>query len=437
MWGPADSLPGVKLRPLALLLPPVAAPGDRDAAKVAWVVRLRWLALAAQAVSIWPGLHFGLLEPRVLPAFAGVVAALAGVNLATRYALRRGEEMGQPQLLLQLTIDVTALAALLAMTGGAWNPLVPLIFFHAGLGALLLDGRLSVAFLGIEMAALVAVQVLSYVPPGLQQARVDPMVLFPAQLLVASMFWLLSRWLSRTLDALGSHYEALRERQGRIDRLAAIGALAAGLSHELATPLNTAMLKLERLGRKHRLDDSPDLRDASEALDRCEDVLRHMAGAQLRPEGLELEAADLSELLQQVCESVEAGGERTRLRYLPGSRTGARALVPTIPLTQALLNLIENAHEASPEGTHVEVGLHADRDAVTVEVCDRGDGWPDVVREHLGEPFVTTKPQGVGLGLYYVWTLMSALGGELTLADRPGGGAVVRLRLPALTEARA
>ena len=105
-------------------------------------------------------------------------------------------------------------------------------------------------------------------------------------------------------------------------------------------------------------------------------------------------------------------------------------LLPTIPFTQALLNLIENAQEASAPGADVEIALRADRDWVSLEVRDRGEGWPEVVRAHLGEPFVTTRAGGVGLGLYYVWTLMSALGGELTLEDRPGGGATARLRLP-------
>jgi two-component system sensor histidine kinase RegB len=245
------------------------------------------------------------------------------------------------------------------------------------------------------------------------------------------MFWLLSRWLSSTLDALQQHFQALRERQGRIDRLAAVGALAAGLSHELATPLNTAMLNLERLGRKHDLGDASDLRDASDALDRCEDVLRHMVGSQLRPEGLELERVDLADLIAQVCESIRGGGAPTRMSYRTGSRREAPALVPAIAFTQALLNLVENAHEASPEGVPVEIGIHADPENVTVEVSNHGEGWPQIVRDHLGEPFVTTKAHGVGLGLYYVWTLMSALGGELTLEDRIEGGAVARMRLPA------
>jgi two-component system sensor histidine kinase RegB len=232
------------------------------------------------------------------------------------------------------------------------------------------------------------------------------------------------------LNSMQRHFAALRERQGRIDRLAAIGALAAGLSHELATPLNTAMLALERVGRKHKLEETPELRDAAEALDRCEDVLRHMAGAQLRPEGLALERVDLADLAARVCASAQASDPRLRVVFRSAGRAPAGVLLPAIPFTQALLNLIENAQEASPPDAEIEVALRVERDWVTLEVLDRGEGWPEVVRAHLGEPFVTTRAGGVGLGLYYVWTLMSALGGELTLWDRPGGGAIARLRLP-------
>jgi len=66
-------------------------------------------------------------------------------------------------------------------------------------------------------------------------------------------------------------------------------------------------------------------------------------------------------------------------------------------------------------------------------VLDRGEGWPDVVRHHLGEPFVTTKPDGVGLGLYYVYNLAAAIGARLHLVDRPDGGAIAQLSLPLRT----
>ena len=427
--GAPGALGGVNLR--AFFDPPLSGRDDGDAAKLSWLVRLRWIALCAQALSVLPGLHFGLLEPQLVPVFGAIVGGLALVNALTWRALRRGPQVTQRHLLLQLMADVGALGALLALTGGAWNPLFPLLFFHAGLGGLLLEGRVSVGFIWILMGCIVTVQVLSHIPPGLESARVEPVVLFPAQLLVATLFYLLSSWLSRTLTSLLAHAHALQAHQVRFDRLRAIGALAAGFSHELATPLNTAMLKLERLGRKHRLDHSPELADAAAELERCEDVLRHMAGSQLRPEGLRMEVVDLAELAAHVCESVREDGDPTRLE-LRAALSPARLVVsaPPVALTQALLNLIDNARQASPGGEAVELEVSSAGDRAVLQVSDRGNGWPEVVREHLGEPFITTRPHGVGLGLYYVWTLVTALGGELQLEDRDGGGACARLSLP-------
>ena len=375
--------------------PPLSGRGDGDAAKLAWLVRLRWIALCAQALSVLPGLHFGLLEAGLVPVFAAIVAGLALVNAATWRALRREPRIVQRHLLLQLAADVAALGSLLALTGGAWNPLFPLLFFHAGLGGLLLEGRVGVEFIWVLMGCIVSVQAFSHIPPGLEAARVDPVVLFPAQLLVAALFYLLSSWLSRTLTSLQAQAHALREHRVRFDRLRAIGALAAGLSHELATPLNTAMLKLERLGRKHRLDESPELAEASAELERCEDVLRHMAGSQLRPEGLRLEVVDLAELVGRVCESVRNGGTGAdlRLRAAP-PQAPLEVRAPPVALTQALLNLIDNAQQASPPEAEVEVEVGGRGDRAVVQVSDRGAGWPQVVREHLGEPFVTTRPRG-------------------------------------------
>ncbi len=410
--------------------PPISRLGDDHGARLAWVVRLRWFALCAQALIILPALEYQLLEPHVLPVYIGVVGALALLNAVTWRALRRGMEVTRWQMLLQLCADIAALGALLIMTGGAWNPLVPLLFFHAGLGALLLEGRASVGFFWILILCLLTVQTLGHVPPGLEDARLAPHILFPAQLLVTGVFWFLASWLSRTLSSLQSQAQSLRLLHGRLDRLRAVGALAAGLSHELATPLNTAMLKLERLGRTQKLSEDADLRDAAEALERCEDVLRNMAGSQLRPEALSFEFVDVAELVHKL-EAGLASDSGAKLRISRSGLGEASVVVPAIALTQALLNLIDNAREAQAHPEPIDVVVRRESDWVAIEVCDRGSGWPAVVKAHLGEPFITTKPDGVGLGLYYVDTLAQAVGGELELEDREDGGAIARLRLPA------
>lgn len=413
----------------SLLAPPVPGDAGEEAARLRWLTRLRWIAIGAQLLAIPPALRYRLLEPEWLPLFVSVPAALAGVNLLTLAALHLGYEPRPRAVLLHLVLDTAALSALLLLSGGAWNPLLPLLFVHAGLGALLLEGRLGVLFFAWLIACLLVLQTLPRIPPGLRGVRVPREILVPAQLLVALVFFLLTTWLSRTQAALAVRGTRLRERKTRIDRLRAVGALAAGLSHELATPLNTAKLRVGRLRRRPGLGGDPDLDAAAAALGRCEEVLRRMAGAPLRPHGLDLEVVDVDRLLARLLEGLAAEGPPPHLHRQ--GRGPYRALLPPVAFSQAVLNLVDNARRAGgPEGA-VEVTVEARDGHVDVRVLDRGPGWPELVREHLGEPFVTTRPQGVGLGLYFVHTLAEALGGSFHLEEREGGGAVARIRLPA------
>jgi two-component system sensor histidine kinase RegB len=411
--------------------PPFSADPMRDAAKLAWIIRLRWIALFAQLAAIAPALYLELLELGAVPWFVGVVACMALVNGFSWAALRRGYEPRQRDLLIQLGLDVGGASILLALSGGAWNPLVPILFVHAGLGSLLLEGSLSVAFFAALLGCLVFLQLFAQIPPGLAEARIAGVILFPAQLLVAVAFWFLTAWLSRTLSTLQQTFVMRRERETRIDRLRAVGALAAGLSHEFATPLNTAQLRLGRLARNRELSDDPDLELAREALERCGEVLHQMAGAPLRPEGLSLEIADLDELVREVCSGIAGSGQGPSIRMRSTGHGSRFSVVPRVAFSQGLLNLIDNAIEASHGDDEIEVLVEHSPGRVDVSVCDRGDGWPDVVKTHLGQPFVTTRPDGVGLGLYFVHTLSEAIGAEFHVEDREQGGAVARISLPA------
>jgi two-component system sensor histidine kinase RegB len=415
----------------SLFEPPITGDPGHNAGKLAWIVRLRWLAIGAQLVSIIPAVEYDVLERDLVPFFLAVVIALAGLNVVTWTVLRRNRNARQGHVFFQLAADVVGLSMLLLLTGGAWNPLLPILFVHAGLGALLLEGRLSLFLSALLIACIGVNQAYAHIPPGLEGALLPPHLLFPGQLVVVGVFWILTSWLSRTLDALQSHYRFLSERKTRVDRLRAVGALAAGLSHEFATPLNTAKLKIARLARTRDLGDDNDLKVAADALDRCEDILRRMTGSQLEPEGLGLERIDVAELVERICSST-SGATRCPIRYSATGRGPRYALLPAVAFSHAILNLLDNAREATLGEDDIDVVVSGRVGRVEVAVLDRGTGWPEVVRKHLGEPFITTKPRGVGLGLYYVHNLAEAVGAEFLLEDRENGGAVARISLPAL-----
>jgi two-component system sensor histidine kinase RegB len=414
----------------SLLAPPITADPSRNVTKLAWLIRLRWIAISAQLLAAVPALSYDLLEPDLLPVYVSIVALLGVVNLASWMVQRRIPRPTQGHILFQLGVDIAAVSALLAIAGGAWNPMAPILFVHSGLGALLLQGRLSAVFFALLVACLVSIQAGAHIPPGLETGLVPATILFPAQLTIALVFWILTTWLSRTLAAVRDQLTFLNERKTRVDRLRAVGALAAGLSHELATPLNTAQLKLARLARRPELKNDADLSTADGALDRCGEVLRHMAGSQLKPDRLDLEELEVDDLVEQVCSSLSMVYEGATLHFRAEGRGSRRALLPGIAFSQALINLIENAIESAGENKPVEVVVSSRAGHIDVSVFDRGDGWPELARQHLGEPFVTTKPHGVGLGLYYVHTLAGAVGGDFSIHDRQDGGAVARISLP-------
>ena len=99
-------------------------------------------------------------------------------------------------------------------------------------------------------------------------------------------------------------------------------------------------------------------------------------------------------------------------------------------LRRALLNVLVNALQFAPRGSEVEIALNAAHGRVVVEVRDRGPGIPADQRKRVFEMFVTTRPEGTGLGLFLARTSLRRCGGDIEALPRPGGGTVIRISLP-------
>jgi signal transduction histidine kinase len=99
-------------------------------------------------------------------------------------------------------------------------------------------------------------------------------------------------------------------------------------------------------------------------------------------------------------------------------------------LRQIYLNLLLNAIEAMPEGGTVDVAVHDARGGIEVTFTDSGPGFPREVLREAGQPFVTTKAQGTGLGLFLVRRLLESGGGALSIDNVPTGGARCTARFP-------
>jgi len=228
---------------------------------------------------------------------------------------------------------------------------------------------------------------------------------------------------------------AMQERLLERERLAAIGTTAASFAHEIGNPLNSmymhAQLLERRLAREsHELD--PRVHASVAALLGETRRLSHLLDefrALARRHRLSVVPTDLITLVQDVLgtetPSLNARGINVERELPPQLRT---SLIDAEKIRQVLLNLIKNAADAMPDGGRLRLKVSETESRVRIEVHDTGCGMPTDIDPF--EPFVTSKPDGTGLGLPVALQIVQAHGGTLRYEPAEGGGTVFSLELP-------
>jgi signal transduction histidine kinase len=203
------------------------------------------------------------------------------------------------------------------------------------------------------------------------------------------------------------------------ERLAAIGRVAAGLAHEIRNPIGAMRLKAENAiaGDAQRKDQA--LTAIVGQVDRLDALLRRLLSVTAR-EKSERVAVQLAPFLQACVarHSDVAAAKRVSLRCQADAEEGR---FDPEQVSSALDNLVLNAIQAAPPDSTVLLAASRGEGALTLSVRDQGPGPTEGVREHLFEPFVTGRPDGVGLGLSLVREVAAAHGGEARIApSQPG-----------------
>ncbi len=219
----------------------------------------------------------------------------------------------------------------------------------------------------------------------------------------------------------------------RSERLAALGQLSAGLAHELRNPLGTIRASAEMLSRQIPGDNAVAAELAgliAAEVDRTNTLItRFLEFA--RPLELRPVRAELTTVLDRAVAQLE----RSSPRY---DVTVYKNYSPDLPpfefdpdlLERVFYNLLLNAAQASPPGATITVKTRAAGGHAEIAVIDRGTGIPPERQDSIFNPFVTTKPDGVGLGLAIVSKIVDLHGGTITVESEPGKGSVFRVYLP-------
>jgi PAS domain S-box-containing protein len=222
----------------------------------------------------------------------------------------------------------------------------------------------------------------------------------------------------------------------RSDKLAALGTLSAGLAHEVKNPLHALGLNLHLL-QAELVPGPPDgnavrsyldvLRSEVQRLGRIVENFLRFA----KPSVPEIKSVDVAALVERVLGLVafEAADHGV------GIETHLDPELPSIPsdegqLSQVFLNVIINALQAMPDGGSLVVMTRRDGDWAQVAVKDTGPGIAEAVLPHVFDPYFTTRPTGVGLGLAIAHRIVQGHRGSLDVESHVGSGTTMIIRLP-------
>ena len=218
----------------------------------------------------------------------------------------------------------------------------------------------------------------------------------------------------------------------RSQRLAAMGEMAASLAHQLRTPLAAALLYTANLGQPGVADEAR-ARFSDKATAQLRRLERLIQDVLLfaRGESIGRDVIDASDLLAEAAQTVEPLMREYGLTFATDDDCQQAIIVGSRKaLFGALVNLLENAMQATPAGGKICLTGKRSGDLLALGVRDSGPGISRETQARIFEPFFTTKGQGTGLGLAIALGVARAHGGSIELISEPGAGAEFVLTLP-------
>jgi len=407
---------------------------DENRMWLAWLTRLRWVAIVGQLVTL--SFTFSVLDTPtlVLPALLGLVVLLGAANGWAIQLLHHHGRIGTTTLVTHLAIDIVVLTAFFAAAGGWGNPFLVLYFIHVAIAAVILPARGAIGLMVLVVLANMALHEL-YLPLHPERHVLPAGVLMALGQVIAVTVTVTSvgtfiLGMATSLRRQKLRLVEARDRTAQTDRLRAVGTLAAGAAHELNTPLSTIGLRLRRVARRHTDEATvADLEATRNQLARCTEIVEKLLVGAGDPTASGIERKPLQDFVQGAIKLWSKGSAlEVQLSMAPDPIV---VELPDVAFTQGMTNLLENAREAQEElgreePLRVEV-VRQGREGVVL-VHDHGPGLPEQA-DRIGEPFFTTKPSGTGLGVVVARALADGAGGTLTYA-REGDVTITRWTFP-------
>jgi len=431
-----------------------------------WLFILRNLMMLSEVIliilSVY-GLGINLPEQQLWL----VVLSTGAVNLYTSMRLETDDPVTEPEIFTQISIDVFAIAALLYLTGGASNPITWVFLLPLIITAIMLPQAYA-WYMVILTTSLYTMLIAFNIPlPSIEPHMPDPAPLLHSDIENYQMLQhahimndksyfslhMFGMWfgfvfsaglvaffvveLAKTLRDQERSLAEARENALRDERVIALGTLAASAAHDMGTPLGTIAIVAHELEQEYPSHRYPDLFEKmlimQQQINRCKEALSVMSASagEMRAEsgGVIL----LTDYIDDVIKQWRTHKPGIKLNFIidPNVATEAK-IIAERTLTHSIINILNNAAEASPSELGIEFHATWDLDYITIKIRDFGPGFPPELVEFAGKQPVVSKKRGLGVGLFLTYSTINRLGGKINLYNSDSGGACVEITLPLL-----
>ena len=381
----------------------------------------------------------------VLPLSLAIVA-LGLLNLIAWWRLKHTRQTNQAitqrELLLQLLGDIAALSVLFYFSGGYSNPFIWMYLLPITVAAVAL--RAAYAWLIASLSITCYTLLMFYHVPlshlhlharmdGQGSVQLDIHLVgmwigFVVSSIIVAIF--IAR-IGQNLRDYDKAIGAVREKALESERMLALGALATSAAHELGTPLATMAVVSKELSQEYA--NQPALLKQLEILQkqvsRCKEILSSITRSAGQTRVDAVQGLPISEFILEAIQRWRDTRPATELVVNMPSATEAPIILLDRTLTQAILNLLDNAADESPERIIFEAEWT--EKILIIQIRDFGRGLSAETKRQLGTPFFTSKnEEGMGLGVYLTQTTLARYDGELSLNNHAEGGVLTIVKLP-------
>jgi two-component system sensor histidine kinase RegB len=243
--------------------------------------------------------------------------------------------------------------------------------------------------------------------------------------------------LARTLRIQERSLAEARENALRDERVVALGTLAASAAHDMGTPLGTIAIVAHELEQEYPEHRYPDLNAKmiimQQQINRCKEALSVMSASAGEMRAESGSVILLIDYIDDVINQWRTHNSGAKLNFFIDPNVVADAkIIAERTLTHSLINILNNAAEASPAELGIEFHASWDLESLTITIKDSGPGFPSDIVEFAGKQPVISKKRGMGVGLFLTYSTINRLGGKINLYNSDTGGACVEITLPLL-----